>query len=81
MAAAAAALSLGVSGVAAAAPTGGDADPIVGDEAEDRAESSEVPNAHSSGLWPGPNQDCPQGGTNAFGNTDIYGGTYPDPTP
>ncbi len=61
--------------------TGGGAEPIVGDEAEDRAESGEVPNAHSSALRPGPNQDCPQGSTNAFGNTDIYGGTYADPTP
>ncbi len=61
--------------------TGGGASPIVGDEAEDREESGEVPNAHSSALRPGPNQDCPQGGTNAFGNTDIYGGSYADPTP
>ncbi len=60
---------------------GGGADPIVGDEAEDRAAASEVPNSHSTALRPGPNQDCPQGGTKSFGNTDIFGGSYADPTP
>ena len=30
-------------------------------------------------LRPGPNQDCPQGTTLAFGNTDIYGGSYTNP--
>ena len=28
-------------------------------------------------VAPAPQQDCP----NTFGNTDIYGGSYPDPTP
>ncbi len=60
--------------------TGGGASPIVGDEAEDREQAAEVPNAHSSDLRPGPNNQCPQGGPVSFGNTDIYGGTYADPT-
>lgn len=61
--------------------TGGGAQPRVGDDPEDRATAAEVPSAHSSDLRPGPNNQCPQGGTTAFGNTDIYGGTYADPTP
>ncbi|MDQ3592935.1 MAG: glycoside hydrolase [Actinomycetota bacterium] len=61
--------------------TSGATEPIVGDRARDRAGASEVPNTHSTELRPGPNQDCPQGGTKAFGNTDIFGGSYADPTP
>ena len=34
-----------------------------------------------SDLRPGPNNECPQGTQKAFGNSDIYGGTYADPTP
>jgi hypothetical protein len=30
---------------------------------------------------PAPNQDCPGGGGSFFGNTDIFGGSYADPTP
>ncbi len=59
----------------------GEAAPVVGDRPADRAAAGEVPNAHSSGVRPGPNQDCPQGGADSFGNTDIFGGTYADPTP
>jgi len=59
----------------------GGATPVVADRPRDRAGASEVPNAHSSGLRPGPNGQCPQGTTYAFGNSDIYGGTYADPTP
>ena len=59
----------------------GNAKPIVGDRPRDRASANEVPNAHSSGFRPGPNNECPQGTTQAFGNSDIYGGTYAYPTP
>ena len=47
----------------------------------DRASANQVPNAHSSEIRPGPNTACPQGTTHAFGNSDIYGGSYSDPTP
>jgi hypothetical protein len=30
---------------------------------------------------PAPEQDCPTLGNKAFGNTDIFGGSYADPTP
>jgi hypothetical protein len=30
---------------------------------------------------PAPEQDCPTLGSKAFGNTDIFGGSYADPTP
>jgi hypothetical protein len=30
---------------------------------------------------PAPEQQCPSTATSAFGNTDIFGGSYPDPTP
>jgi hypothetical protein len=59
----------------------GEAEPIVGDEPEERDSASEVPNSHSAALRPGPNNDCPQGAPVSFGNTDIWGGTYTDPTP
>ena len=59
----------------------GEAEPVVADRPRDRAAANEVPNAHSTALRPGPNNQCPQGATEAFGNTDIYGGTYADPTP
>lgn len=63
----------------------GNAEPLVADRPRDRAAANDVPttlpNAHSPELRPGPNNECPQGTTEAFGNTDIYGGTYPDPTP
>ena len=35
-------------------------------------------NGDTSATPPAPEQDCP---TANFGNTDIYGGAYPDPTP
>jgi hypothetical protein len=59
----------------------GAAQPIVGDEPEERDSASEMPDAPSDALRPGPNNDCPQGGSVSFGNTDIWGGTYTDPTP
>lgn len=59
----------------------GGAQPIVGDEAEDRDAVGELPQAHSSALRPGPNDQCPQGTPVSFGNSSIYGGAYPDPTP
>jgi hypothetical protein len=65
--------------------TGGNADPVVADRPRDRASADDVPRttpaAHSPALRPGPNNQCPQGGQAAFGNTDHYGGTYADPTP
>lgn len=64
---------------------GGNAEPVVADRPRDRASASDLPvttpAAHSGDLRPGPNNQCPQGTTAAFGNTDIYGGTYADPTP
>jgi len=59
----------------------GETQPIVADRPRDRAGASEIPNTHSTELRPGPNQECSQGSQNSFGNTDIYGGTYADPTP
>ena len=60
--------------------TGGGATPIVADRPRDRAAASEVPQAHSSAIRPGPNNDCVQGTPVSFGNSSIYGGAYPDPT-
>ena len=34
-------------------------------------------NASTTAVAPAPEQDCPA----AFGNSDIFGGSYPDPTP
>ena len=59
----------------------GATEPIVADRPRDRMGAAEVPNTHSTELRPGPNQECPQGSQEAFGNTDIFGGTYADPTP
>jgi len=63
----------------------GSAEPVVADRPRDRAAANEVPaaqnpNAHSPELRPAPNFECPQGTPKAFGNTDIYGGVYADPT-
>jgi hypothetical protein len=49
--------------------------PVEEEEQEDRDSAIEAA-ATLPGERPSPNVDCPQGGTLAFGNTDIYGGTY-----
>ena len=61
--------------------TSGGATPIVADRPRDRSAAGQLPAAHSTALRPGPNEDCPQGGPVSFGNTDIFGGSYADPTP
>jgi len=59
----------------------GAAESMVADRPRDRASAAELPAAHSTALRPGPNSDCPQSRSSAFGNTDHYAGTYSDPTP
>ncbi|MEO6712900.1 MAG: sialidase family protein [Mycobacteriales bacterium] len=60
----------------------GTVQPVVGDEKEEAADAAGTePLSHASDLRPGPNTDCPQGSTLAFGNSSIYGGSYADPTP
>ncbi len=49
--------------------------PVEVEEQEDRDAAVEAA-ATLPGERPSPNIDCPQGGTVAFGNTSIYGGTY-----
>jgi len=53
--------------------------PIVGDEKEDAEQAAELPEAPSDSVRPGPNSQCPQGSTSAFGNTDIYSVTVGTP--
>jgi hypothetical protein len=52
--------------------TGGATEARDADEAEDLEESGELPEAPSDSARPGPNSQCPQGGSFSFGNTDIY---------
>ncbi len=59
----------------------GAVEPMREDELEDRPSAAEVPDASSSDIRPGPNSQCPQGSTYAFGNTDIFGAAVADPTP
>ena len=59
-----------------AAVLSGEAEPIVGDEAEEREEAAE-PWTHEDGGPPAPNAECPVG----FGNSSIFGLRYDDPTP
>jgi hypothetical protein len=59
--------------------TGGATKARDADEAEDLAESGELPEAPSDSARPGPNSQCPQGGSLSFGNTDIYSVTVGTP--
>jgi len=59
--------------------TGGATEARDADEAEDLAESGELPEAPSDFVRPGPNSQCPQGSTFSFGNTDIFSVTVADP--
>jgi hypothetical protein len=52
----------------------GAAEPIVGDEAEDGDRAAEAPTELAGP--PAPNSDCPR----RFGNSDIFGGSYADPS-
>ena len=54
----------------------GATEPIVADKKEEAGGAAELPGAPSDALRPGPNEDCPQGGAFAFGNSDIFGGSY-----
>ena len=56
----------------------GRAEPVVADRPRDRGAALDPPTV--AGGRPAPNSECPQTPNAAFGNTDIWGGTYPDPS-
>ena len=49
--------------------------------AEIRGRDEQEPNQEDEEEAPAPNIDCPQTSDSAFGNSDIWGGSFPDPTP
>lgn len=57
----------------------GQASPVVADRPREREAALDPPTP--PGGRPAPNSECPQQEDSAFGNTDIWGFRYADPTP